>query len=85
MVSKSGNEVNATLVFSYVLLYFSIYILASFKTPQNCSFSQTSLEIYVADFTNSNIYNTLTKLNTMGLIIRSNFSKKEDFLHNRNT
>ena len=84
MVSKSGNEVNTTLVLSYLLFYVSLYILVSFKTPQNCSFSKKSIEIYVADVTN--IYNnTLMKLVIMGLIIRSNFSKKEDFFHNRNT
>ena len=45
MFSKSGNELSTTLVLSYVLLYVSLYILVSFKTPQNSSFPQKSLEI----------------------------------------
>ena len=57
MVSKSGNEVNTTLVLSYILLYVSLYILISFKTPQKCIFTIKKLEIYVADFTNGYIYN----------------------------
>ena len=81
MVSKSGNKVNTTLVLSFVHLYIS------FKTHHNWIFSQESLEIYVADVTNNNIYKMAlkwTKLNITGLIIRSTFSKKEGFFQNRN-